>query len=67
MGKYPQYSPSARIVQRFANEIVGPKVREMDENEQMDPVIIQGLFDQGVGTKLSSPWRPTFMSWIIFS
>ncbi|KAJ7645959.1 acyl-CoA oxidase [Mycena polygramma] len=35
-------------VQRFATEVVGPKVREMDENEQMDPAIIKGLFDQGL-------------------
>ncbi|KAF8644323.1 hypothetical protein AX16_008531 [Volvariella volvacea WC 439] len=35
-------------VQRFAQEVVGPKVREMDENEQMDPAIIKGLFDQGL-------------------
>jgi hypothetical protein len=35
-------------VQRFATDIVGPKVREMDENEQMDPSIIKGLFEQGV-------------------
>ncbi|KAF9058914.1 acyl-CoA dehydrogenase/oxidase [Rhodocollybia butyracea] len=35
-------------VQRFANEVIQPKVREMDENEQMDPVIIKGLFEQGL-------------------
>jgi hypothetical protein len=35
-------------VQRFANDIVGPKVREMDENEMMDPAVIKGLFDQGL-------------------
>ncbi|KAJ7125414.1 acyl-CoA oxidase [Mycena epipterygia] len=35
-------------VQRFATDVVGPKVREMDENEQMDPAIIKGLFDQGL-------------------
>ncbi|KDQ65118.1 hypothetical protein JAAARDRAFT_28778 [Jaapia argillacea MUCL 33604] len=35
-------------VQRFANEVVGPKVREMDENEMMDPAVIKGLFDQGL-------------------
>lgn len=35
-------------VQRFANNVVKPKVREMDENEQMDPQIIKGLFEQGV-------------------
>ena len=35
-------------VQRFATDVVAPKVREMDENEQMDPAIVKGLFDQGV-------------------
>ena len=35
-------------VRRFAEDVVGPKVREMDENESMDPAIIQGLFEQGV-------------------
>jgi hypothetical protein len=36
-------------VKRFASDVVGPKVREMDENESMDPSIIKGLFEQGVG------------------
>jgi short/branched chain acyl-CoA dehydrogenase len=36
------------VVKRFAVDVVGPKVREMDENENMDPEIIKGLFDQGV-------------------
>jgi hypothetical protein len=35
-------------VKRFAQDVVGPKVREMDENESMDPAIIKGLFDQGL-------------------
>ena len=35
-------------VRRFATEVVGPKVREMDENEMMDPEVIKGLFEQGV-------------------
>ncbi|PFH50557.1 hypothetical protein AMATHDRAFT_60818 [Amanita thiersii Skay4041] len=35
-------------VQRFANDVVAPKVREMDENEMMDPSVIQGLFEQGL-------------------
>ncbi|KAG6805283.1 hypothetical protein H0H93_005155, partial [Arthromyces matolae] len=34
--------------QRFAVDVVGPKVREMDEKESMDPSIIKGLFDQGL-------------------
>ena len=39
---------SRSSVQRFAIDVVEPKVREMDENEAMDPAIIKGLFDQGV-------------------
>ncbi|EPQ59742.1 acyl-CoA dehydrogenase NM domain-like protein [Gloeophyllum trabeum ATCC 11539] len=35
-------------VQRFATEVVGPRVREMDEKEMMDPAVIQGLFEQGL-------------------
>ncbi len=35
-------------VQRFATDVVKPKVREMDEKEMMDPSIIKGLFEQGV-------------------
>jgi hypothetical protein len=35
-------------VRRFATEVVGPKVRDMDEKESMDPAIIKGLFEQGV-------------------
>jgi len=35
-------------VRRFAKDVVAPKVREMDENEMMDPAIIKGLFEQGL-------------------
>lgn len=35
-------------VQRFAQDVVGPKVREMDENEMMDPEVVKGLFEQGL-------------------
>jgi len=35
-------------VRRFATDVVGPKVREMDENEQMDPSIVDGLFQNGL-------------------
>jgi len=45
-----QLSPVV-IVRRFSRDVVGPKVREMDENEQMDPAVIQGLFEQGVSSK----------------
>lgn len=36
------------IVQRFAQDVVGPRVRDMDENEMMDPAVIKGLFETGV-------------------
>jgi len=39
---------STSPVKRFATDVVAPKVREMDDNESMDPIIIQGLFEQGV-------------------
>ncbi|KAN0103903.1 Acyl-CoA dehydrogenase/oxidase, N-terminal and middle domain containing protein [Russula decolorans] len=32
-------------VKRFAQDVVGPKVREMDENEMMDSSVIKGLFE----------------------
>ncbi|TBU27709.1 acyl-CoA oxidase [Dichomitus squalens] len=35
-------------VRRFAEDVVAPKVREMDENENMDPSIIKALFEQGL-------------------
>ncbi|KAI0251468.1 putative acyl-CoA dehydrogenase short-branched chain precursor [Lactifluus subvellereus] len=35
-------------VRRFAHDVVGPKVREMDENEMMDPSVVKSLFDQGL-------------------
>lgn len=35
-------------VARFAADVVAPKVREMDENEKMDPTVIKGLFDLGL-------------------
>ena len=42
-------------MKRFAQEVVGPKVREMDENEMMDPSVIKGLFEQGVRSSLPPP------------
>ncbi|KAJ1308437.1 hypothetical protein OPQ81_004142 [Rhizoctonia solani] len=36
------------VVSRFAREVVAPKVREMDEAEKMDPVIVKGLFENGL-------------------
>lgn len=42
-------------VRRFATDVVGPKVRAMDEAEMMDPAVISGLFEQGLmGIETSS-------------
>ncbi|GAA5851874.1 hypothetical protein JCM9279_001917 [Rhodotorula babjevae] len=35
-------------VKKFSEEVVAPRVYEMDENEKMDPAIIKGLFEQGL-------------------
>ncbi|KAJ3098684.1 hypothetical protein HDU97_003801 [Phlyctochytrium planicorne] len=35
-------------VAKFANEVVRPKVREMDEKELLDKAVLKGLFDQGL-------------------
>lgn len=35
-------------VKRFAQDVIAPKVREMDEKEVMDPEIIKGLFENGL-------------------
>lgn len=37
----------AEAVQKFANDVILPKVREMDEAEAMDPTIVEQLFEQG--------------------
>lgn len=36
------------MVGKFAEEVIAPKVREMDEAEQMDKTIIQDMFDNGL-------------------
>lgn len=38
----------AESVSKFAQEVVAPKVREMDEAENMDPTIVEQLFEQGL-------------------
>lgn len=38
----------AETVQKFANDVILPKVREMDEAEAMDPAIVEQLFEQGI-------------------
>jgi alkylation response protein AidB-like acyl-CoA dehydrogenase len=35
-------------VSKFAQEVILPKVREMDEEEKMDPAIVEQLFEQGL-------------------
>ncbi|KAI9484453.1 acyl-CoA dehydrogenase/oxidase [Zychaea mexicana] len=35
-------------VSKFANDVVKPKVLQMDETEVMDKSVVQGLFDQGL-------------------
>ena len=46
-------SLTSSTVKRFATDIVAPKVREMDEKESMDPMVIKGLFEQGVSHPFS--------------
>jgi short/branched chain acyl-CoA dehydrogenase len=38
----------AEQVSKFATEFIGPKVRDMDEAEAMDPAVVEGLFEQGL-------------------
>jgi alkylation response protein AidB-like acyl-CoA dehydrogenase len=38
----------ADTVSKFAQEQIGPKVRDMDEAETMDPKIVEQLFEQGL-------------------
>lgn len=38
----------AESVSKFANDVIAPKVREMDENEAMDPEVVKQLFEQGL-------------------
>lgn len=35
-------------VSKFAQEVIAPKVREMDEAEKMDPSLVEQLFEQGL-------------------
>ncbi|KAL4970451.1 acyl-CoA dehydrogenase/oxidase [Aspergillus stella-maris] len=38
----------AETVSKFAQEQIGPKVREMDEAETMDAALVEQLFEQGI-------------------
>ena len=49
--RWSQFDPDA--VARFAQEVIAPKVREMDEAEMMDQEVIKGLFEQGVSARSS--------------
>ena len=35
-------------VSKFANEAILPRVRDMDENEKMDPAVVEQCFEQGL-------------------
>ncbi|KAE8144284.1 acyl-CoA dehydrogenase mitochondrial precursor [Aspergillus avenaceus] len=41
-------SMMADTVNKFAQEQIGPKVRDMDEAETMDAVVVEQLFEQGL-------------------
>ncbi|KAF1988620.1 short-chain specific acyl-CoA dehydrogenase mitochondrial precursor [Aulographum hederae CBS 113979] len=38
----------ADSVSKFANEVILPKVRDMDEAETMDPTVVEQMFEQGL-------------------
>ncbi|MCJ1325178.1 hypothetical protein MMC10_001840 [Thelotrema lepadinum] len=38
----------ADSVSKFAQEVIAPRVREMDEAETMDPIVVEQLFEQGL-------------------
>lgn len=40
------------VVRKLATDVIAPKVREMDEKEEMDPKIISSLFENGVNPQL---------------
>ncbi|KAK4454225.1 acyl-CoA dehydrogenase/oxidase [Podospora aff. communis PSN243] len=41
-------SAMADAVRKFAGDVILPKVRDMDEAEQMDPTVVEQLFEQGL-------------------
>ena len=38
----------AEQVSKFSRDVILPKVREMDEAENMDPTVVEQLFEQGL-------------------
>jgi alkylation response protein AidB-like acyl-CoA dehydrogenase len=49
-------------VRKFSEEVVAPRVRDMDEAEKMDPEVIKGLFDNGVSATHLRAFRPLYRS-----
>lgn len=43
----PPPSPR-RQVSKFASDVIAPRVRDMDASSEMDPVVISGLFENGL-------------------
>ncbi|KAL5615409.1 hypothetical protein BROUX41_005456 [Berkeleyomyces rouxiae] len=41
-------SAMKETVSKFANDMILPKVRDMDEAEAMDPAVVEGLFEAGL-------------------
>ena len=40
------------LANKFAVEVIQPLVKQMDEHSQLQQSVIDGLFDQGVSSKL---------------
>lgn len=57
------------IVSRFAQEVVKPKVSQMDETEKLDATVLKGLFDQGVSKCMDNPrsrhWSKSYSLWVL--
>mmetsp|Transcript_13568 Transcript_13568/g.15456 ORF Transcript_13568/g.15456 Transcript_13568/m.15456 type:complete len:412 (+) Transcript_13568:107-1342(+) len=57
------------IVSKFAQEVVAPKVKEMDDSKIMDPSIIKAMFDNGLmGVEIGSEYggaEASFMSAVV--
>jgi short/branched chain acyl-CoA dehydrogenase len=44
----PEEAAMQEAVAKFANEVILPRARDMDEAEAMDPAVVEGLFEQGL-------------------
>ncbi|KAF3904105.1 hypothetical protein AA313_de0200520 [Arthrobotrys entomopaga] len=50
-------------VSKFANDMILPKVRDMDESETMDKSVLEGLFEQGLmGVEIEEEYGGSGMS-----